>query len=571
MKVIRINSLMIIISSMLGFMLVQDSTFAAPPAKINYQAIARNNAGNPLLNQNIQVRFTIRDGSTAGAIVYQETQFLTTNQFGLFTALIGGGTVVSPTPFSAISWSGNDKYLQVELDPSGGSTFIDMGTAQLVSVPYALFAKESSTSADNVWTPVGANIYNDNSGNVGIGTTTPANKLSIEDSVTANSTGIVQIRNTATGTNDAYGIVSESVPSDYYGIGGFFRGGYRGVMGVVNPTGNNVYYGVHGEVAGGTGFNTGVSGTANTQGVFGFGSGAGKGLTQYFGTSFPETAGLNGQATNFTSSNGRAYGIIGESFSPAGHVNCGLFGYAAGASAGANPANYGVLGITDGANGIGMLGISDNTGNARALEGRVLQGVTQTAIYTTIALDTAGNYAGYFDGPIYATNASAGIKSFKIDHPLDPDDKFLYHSSVESPDMMNIYNGNIVTDTDGNARIQLPDYFQALNKDFRYQLTCIGTFAQAIVSRKIENNVFYIKTNKPQVEVSWMVTGIRHDPVAEKYRIKPEVEKTQNEKGKYLIPGAYGKPASAAIQLPSPVNKGKGANQIFTPDLGNKK
>lgn len=131
--------------------------------------------------------------------------------------------------------------------------------------------------------------------------------------------------------------------------------------------------------------------------------------------------------------------------------------------------------------------------------------------------------------------------SFKIDHPLDPENKVLYHSFVESPDMMNIYNGNATTDAKGFATITLPDYFGALNKDFRYQLTTIGTFAQAIVSQKVKENTFIIQTDKPNVEVSWQVTGIRNDAYAKKFRIPNTVDKSEAEKGKYLYPAAFEK------------------------------
>jgi hypothetical protein len=115
--------------------------------------------------------------------------------------------------------------------------------------------------------------------------------------------------------------------------------------------------------------------------------------------------------------------------------------------------------------------------------------------------------------------------SFKIDHPLDPANKTLSHSFVESPDMMNVYNGNIMTNARGEAVVVLPDWFEALNQDFRYQLTVIGQFAQAIVAKKIQHNRFTIKTNKPKIEVSWQVTGIRHDAYAIDHRIPIEEDK----------------------------------------------
>jgi hypothetical protein len=142
---------------------------------------------------------------------------------------------------------------------------------------------------------------------------------------------------------------------------------------------------------------------------------------------------------------------------------------------------------------------------------------------------------------------SKGGGSFKIDHPLDPANKYLYHSFVESPDMMNVYNGNVTTNATGFATVELPDYFEALNRDFRYQLTVIGTFAQAIVKEKVKNNRFVIQTSEPNVEVSWQVTGIRQDPFANQQRIPETVEKPAGERGYYLHPSAFGLPAERGI------------------------
>ena len=113
--------------------------------------------------------------------------------------------------------------------------------------------------------------------------------------------------------------------------------------------------------------------------------------------------------------------------------------------------------------------------------------------------------------------------------------------------MMNVYNGNITTDANGLAEVELPDYFMALNRDFRYQLTVIGTFAQAVIKEEVADNHFVIMTNEPNVKVSWQVTGIRKDPFAEQNRIPGEVEKAPSERGLYLHPEAYNQPASKAI------------------------
>jgi hypothetical protein len=150
-----------------------------------------------------------------------------------------------------------------------------------------------------------------------------------------------------------------------------------------------------------------------------------------------------------------------------------------------------------------------------------------------LTIDTSGNVS-------IKGNLSKGGGSFKIDHPLDPANKYLYHSFVESPDMMNIYNGNVVTDRHGLAVVELPSYFEALNRDFRYQVTVMGQFAQAIVVKKVESNRFTIRTNKPGVEVSWQVTGIRQDAYAEAYRIPVEEAKSPQEQGKYLHPELFG-------------------------------
>jgi hypothetical protein len=155
---------------------------------------------------------------------------------------------------------------------------------------------------------------------------------------------------------------------------------------------------------------------------------------------------------------------------------------------------------------------------------------------------SSGN-AGYFYGNVAISGSlSKGAGSFKIDHPLDPQNQYLYHSFVESPDMMNIYNGNATLDENGEAWVQLPEWFEALNKDFRYQLTPIGGWAPLYISQEIEENAFQIAGGEPGMKVSWQVTGVRHDPFAEANRIPVEEEKPADERGVYLYPEVYGQP-----------------------------
>jgi hypothetical protein len=165
-------------------------------------------------------------------------------------------------------------------------------------------------------------------------------------------------------------------------------------------------------------------------------------------------------------------------------------------------------------------------------------------------LDGAGTRkdAAYFNGNVTVTgNLSKPAGSFKIDHPLDPANKYLYHSFVESPDMMNVYNGNVVTDAGGTAVVTLPDWFESLNRDFRYQLTPIGQFAQAMVASEIANGQFVIRTDKGNVKVSWQVTGIRQDPWANAHRIPVEEEKPEKTRGFYLHPELYDQPSEKSV------------------------
>jgi hypothetical protein len=134
---------------------------------------------------------------------------------------------------------------------------------------------------------------------------------------------------------------------------------------------------------------------------------------------------------------------------------------------------------------------------------------------------SSSGYAGYFSGNVGITGTlSKSAGSFKIDDPIDPTNKFLYHSFVESPDMKNIYDGLIILDDRGEAVVKLPAWFGALNQDFRYQLTAIGAPGpQLYIAQEVQDNQFKIAGGTPGGKVSWQVTGIRHDPYANAHRI----------------------------------------------------
>ncbi|MBS0190887.1 MAG: hypothetical protein U0573_03205 [Phycisphaerales bacterium] len=178
-----------------------------------------------------------------------------------------------------------------------------------------------------------------------------------------------------------------------------------------------------------------------------------------------------------------------------------------------------------------VLDVTANGGSTTAIAGRAGPGPSAVGIYGWAT--GPGPKAAIFDGPVVVNgtltvngSVSKTSGSFRIPHPLDPEGKWLYHSFVESPDMMNVYNGIIVLDGEGRAVVELPDYFQALNSDYRYQLTAVGASMPGLyVAREIEKNRFEIAGGKAGAKVSWQVTGIRQDEAAKRERIVPERER----------------------------------------------
>ncbi len=432
-------------------------------------------------------------------------------RFRLFDAATGGAqvgaTLLSPdVPVSggyftvalnfADYFDGEARWLEVEVRPgaSTGSYTLLTPRTSLAGVPYALGLRPGAT-------------VNTTATNV------PALRLNAPN---ANSNALV-----ATGNGLGYAVVyAENLStsgSSGYGLYGKSGGGTA----------------VYGESGGGSASDpgVGVSGYSPDYGV------RGEGYVGVWGQGFD--TGLYGRGT--------ARGVDGRATSSAGHI-FGVFG-----STGGGPSSSGVLGTHNGTGGSGIGVWGEHLG-----EGYGVYGNTPPGGYGVVGSNGGSNssgYAGSFNGRVAVIGTlSKGGGSFKIDHPLDPANKTLSHSFVESPDMMNIYNGNVTTDAAGFATVILPDWFEALNRDFRYQLTVIGQFAQAIVAEEIKDNQFRIQTDQPGVKVSWQVTGIRHDPFAEANRIPVEEEKTGDERGRYLYPDVYGKSVQESVWYASSPN-----------------
>jgi hypothetical protein len=350
----------------------------------------------------------------------------------------------------------------------------------------------TGTSGDlPLWTgahSIGNSVILQKSGNLGIGDTNPIAKLSV------------------IGTDSNYATITGATVN---GIG------------------------ILGNHSGATGTNPGVRGTTNSTDV------NAAGILGIIFSSNPGTTGAGVRGVNLGT----------------GTSGIGVFGSHAGAGDGVRGrtlSGYGVKGEqSSGTTGAGVYGISTATdGNGILAEAN--DGTEAFAIWGKSTHGEAGHFTGkvVVNGDLDVLGTlSKDMGTFKIDHPLDPANKYLSHSFVESPDMMNVYNGNIVLNRNGEAVVQLPSYFQALNTDFRYQLTAIGAPGPDLfIAEEIYNNQFKIAGGRPGMKVSWHVTGIRQDPYANAHRVQVETVKPAKEIGSFLHPELYGQPRERSVE-----------------------
>lgn len=376
--------------------------------------------------------------------------------------------------------------------------------------------------------------------------------------------GVVSFTNSSSGTSiranafaptgNTFGVFADVQSSSGTGV-------YGGVSAA-----NGTAVGVFGQCASPNGAGILASNTASTGPAFGLqsytNSNSGTAIVGMAVMPSGQTTGVLGESQstngvgvfgNATASSGGATGVFGLAQSPTG---TGVLG----ANASFTGSNAGVTGYSSSTSGTGVLGKAwATTGPATGVTGITasdggygLYGVAQSPTGTTYGV------AGYTISPtgwaLYAFGdfGASGLKSFRIDHPTDPENKYLVHYATESPYPQNFYGGNVTTDGDGYAWVELPPYFDAINANVKYQLTIVddhdtGGFVQVKVSRKVAANRFQIRTSAPRVEVSWRVEADRADRYTVRKRPTDVVEKVEGERGTYQNPELYGQPAARGI------------------------
>ncbi len=342
--------------------------------------------------------------------------------------------------------------------------------------------------------PAVAEMVINNSGNVGIGTTAPASKLTVN--------GGIQILGASNGIKFADGsIQTKAIAGTITGTGTANR--------LAKFTGPNSF---------------GNSTITEAAGRVGIGTTAPASLLTVTGSMTTQVVQATNNSTSTTSS--AIKGVSNSGFGVRGEYSSGTTG-------------AGIYGFTTVTDGNGILAEANNGTEAFAIWGKSTNGE-----------------AGHFTGKVVVNGdldvlgtLSKDAGAFKIDHPLDPANKYLYHSFVESPDMMNIYNGNVTLDARGEATVTMPQWFSALNKEFRYQLTAVGAPGPNLyIAQEVKGNRFRIAGGKPGMKVSWQLTGIRHDAYAEAHRIPVEQDKPERERGSFLHPKLHGQAEEKSLE-----------------------
>ncbi len=501
------------------------------------------------------MQFRIYNVATDGTALWTESKNVTVNNGTLSTSL-GDTTALDPAIFN-----GQDLWLGVKVGADGEMT----PRHPLTTVPYAFYA----TNADKLDGYQASSFYTRSASDSRyVNTAGP-------DSMTAKSTSpSFTVANTDQGSAiggttstttiggaDVYGVAGTAGPtiSNFSGLLGTSTDG-AGVVGSSIDSYGSYGYSKNSSGMRGEGY-TGVFGLATNSGgygVYGHGGSTTSGVYGY--TNYSSGDGVYGNAAATT---GAAWGVRGTSASTSGR---GVTGFATAATG----TTYGVYGSSSSSSGRGVYGSTSSStgttyavyGDATSPSGRGVYGqspyigvygyASGSSGYSVYGYSgNSGTYAGYFNGKTHVNGTfTASSKLFKIDHPLDPENKYLNHTSVESPDMLNLYTGVTVLDGNGSAWVQMPDWFEALNRDFTYQLTPIGGPGPNLyIATEVQNNRFQIAGGTANLKVSWQVTGIRHDAYAEAHRTPVEEDKPPEEQGSYLHPIEWGQPESRGVDF----------------------
>ena len=186
----------------------------------------------------------------------------------------------------------------------------------------------------------------------------------------------------------------------------------------------------------------------------------------------------------------------------------------------------------------------NETGNAICAQARNGTGVVALGKTAFVAFGRSDFLA---DVDVNGT-LTADSKSFAVDHPLDPAARYLLHTCVESAERLNVYSGNVTLDDAGRAEVPLPDWFEAVNADVRYHLTCVGQAGRAHIAEEVHDGRFTIAGDPPGMKVSWQVTGVRDDAWARAHPFAAEQDKPDEERGRYRHPALYGQGLTGGVQ-----------------------
>lgn len=536
----NVAALLVVCSAAASVFVLDSSANAQSPLSTAFTYQGRLDSNGSPFTGTATVEVTLWDALTGG------------NQIGGVSShpsvqFTGGLFTVSPN-FGPSVFNGDARWIQIRILPVGMPGGTTLTPRQPVSAtPYALQTR---------------GIFVNIASNVGIGTTSPAAKLDVVGNTAFPHLRVAAKDDTATPYGAFFSLDASPVTGGkdwlMYSTGGdagegpgklVFRNITDNQQGVVFDEAGNVGIGTYSPTNAkldvvGTG--TGIRVTAPDYGIFATTGGDGIAINA-----------VSGAAPAIRGTSSTNAGVVGTTSAISFFVDdiAGVVGlapmYLNGGGTGVLGRGWvGVGGVADAGGGYGVFGYAEGGG--------LSYGVYGDADGT---FAKAGVFGHHVD--VFGTLTKSG-GSFRIDHPLDPANKFLSHSFVESPDMMNIYNGNVVTDAAGYATITMPDWFEVLNRDFRYQLTVIDTentddFVQAKIVKPMAGNTFTLRTSRPGTTVSWQVTGIRQDPWANANRIPVEHEKNMYEKGRYVAPVEYGLPREAGIGH-MPPSRGAGAN-----------